>query len=156
MLCMDRYCLWARLLFLCGVLLVVGCAKSSPPPTLGKYQMGATHSGVQSSGSAVDGPKTGFWEDYPDVPKLEIMTEIDGIKIPRIAVGKSVERSSEPPPVDVGNEHARKNPGTPVTGDTLTIRFNAEPKVLNPITENSAVMRYIMIYVNDYLFKQDL
>ena len=47
-------------------------------------------------------------------------------------------------PADVGNAHAAKTPSQPVTGDTLTVRFNSEPKVLNTITESSAVQKYIV------------
>ncbi len=100
--------------------------------------------------------RPGYWEDYPDVPKIEIMTEVDGIKIPRMSMKKESLKLTGPIPADVGNDHAKRKPSEPTTGDTLTVRLNAEPKVLNTNTENSAVMNYMMQYVGEMLARQNL
>lgn len=146
---------FVRLLFL-SCALALGCAKSSPGPTAGSTSSSSGANPVTMSSSASGSSSQGaFWEDYPDAPKLDLMTEVDGIKIPRMPKSSETLQMSGAIPVDEFNTHARQKPGEPVTGDTLTIRFNAEPKVLNPITENSAVMRYIMQYVSEYLYKQN-
>lgn len=171
---MVRSCLIAAALFGCGVFFS-GCTKSSPPAnskssasqagktadTTGSATATSESSSTQGSTGSTgakggSSAKTAFWDDFPDVPKVEIMTEVGGIKIPRVPASKESVNLTDPIPVDVGNEYAKQHPGTPATGDTLTIRFQSEPKVLNPITENSAVMRYIMAYVNQALVEQDL
>lgn len=141
-----------RLMFvLCG-LLVCGCAK----PTSTSSPSGKTDTTESKSGAKGSEPgKTEYWEDYPDVPKYEIMTEVDGIKISRMPVNSQTLQLAGPIQADVGNEWAKQKPSEPTTGDTLTVRFNAEPKVLNPITESSAYMQYIMQYVNDTLVRQN-
>ncbi len=157
---MVRYRSFALVMVLSGLLLS-GCAKSGPvapaksgtTPTDSTAKTSESRSSEATSGGSKARP--GYWEDYPDVPKVEIMTEVDGIKIPRMPLSNQSLQLTGPVPADVGNEEALKKSTTPVTGDTLTIRFNAEPKVLNTITENSAVMRYIMQYVNLYLFRQN-
>ena len=152
---MVRYCSFATVLFLSSVLLC-GCAKSGPASP-SNFSTTKSDSAVKST-SATTGDsksKSVYWEDYPDVPKVEIMTEVDGIKIPRMSLKQDTLKLTGAVPADVGNEHAKQKASEPVTGDTLTVRFNSEPKVLNPMTENSAVMRYIMQYVNDPLFKQN-
>ena len=151
-------------MFVLSCLLLIGCAKSSPAPSGGTTasttsETSPSESGTKTVASKSTGEpkaKTDYWEDYPDVPKIEIMTEVDGIKIPRVPASKETLQLTGPIEVDVGNEHAKQKPSEPVTGDTLTIRFNAEPKVLNPITENSAYKTYIMQYVNESLAKQNL
>ena len=139
-----------------------GCMKSSPsgPPTTSSTAPDASKpedAGAQSAAatSTPVKPTVAFWDDYPDVPKVEIMTEVDGIKIPRMKLGSETLSLKGPIPADVGNEHAKQKPSEPVTGGSLTIRFNAEPKVLNPLTEQSAYMTYIMQYVNDLLYSQN-
>ena len=135
---MVRSCLIVVSMSLCGLCLS-GCTKSSPPAGANTTKPGTVSSSdsTKPSHDKVE-TKEGFWEDYPDVPKVEIMTEVNGIKIPRME-GKSLTNSlTGAIPADVDNEHAKRKPSQPVTGDTLTIRFNAEPKVLNPITESSA------------------
>ncbi len=160
---MIRYCSFARVLILCGPLLC-GCAKSS---STGSSNGTASHSSSSkpadfastNSGHAITKEKSDatqeFWEGYPDVPKVKIMTEVDGITIPRMPTGKQTLQLTGEIPADVGNDRAKGKSNEPVTGDTLTVRFNAEPKVLNPMTENSAVMRYIMQYVNENLFNRN-
>lgn len=137
-----------------------GCSQSSPSGTQKTTSTPADTTKPEESGSpAADStpvkPTAAYWDDYPDVPKLEIMTEVDGIKIPRMKLGNDTLSMKGAIPADVGNEHAKQKPSEPVTGDTLTVRFAAEPKVLNTLTENSAVMQYIMQYVNDSLYAQN-
>ena len=149
---MVRSCPIATVVILSSFVLM-GCSKSSPPSTPQTTTPAtATTTTTSPSPSAVES----FWEDYPDVPKLEIMTEVAGIKIPRIPADNQTLTLAGPIPADLDNEHAKRHPSQPTTGDTLTIRFQSEPKVLNPITENSAVMRYIMRYVNQELVRQNL
>lgn len=138
-------------------LLVCGCTTSSspvPPPKRAEVTETSESStpdttapakvpGDKSDGQSTSA-KTGFWEDYPDVPKLEIMTEVDGIKIPRQSLKSESLQLIGKIPADVGNPLAEKT-SQPADGDTLTIRFNSEPKVLNPIIENSAVKTYICL-----------
>ena len=157
---MVRYCSCPRVMILCCALFV-GCAKSGPV-TPASSNTTQTDAGVkpsaESSAATKEGSKarSGFWEDYPDVPKVEIMTEVDGIKIPRKPLGKETLELSGPILADVGNEHAKRKSSQPVTGDTLSIRLGSEPKALNSITENSAVATYMLkYYVNDQLARQD-
>ncbi|MDB5343122.1 MAG: extracellular solute-binding protein family 5 [Schlesneria sp.] len=147
-------------------LLVCGCTTSSSPVPLPK-RTEITETSDSSTPTAKpntpsdksDGQstsaKTGVWEDYPDVPKIEIMTEVDGIKIPRQALKSETLQLIGKIPADVGNPLADKS-GQPVDGDTLTIRFPSEPKVLNPITENSAVRTYMCLHqVQEGLARQN-
>ena len=83
------------------------------------------------------------------------MTEVDGIKIPRQVVKSETLKLTGKLPADVGNTHAAGKASQPATGDTLTVRFPSEPKVLNSITETSAVLTYIMQYVNEGLARQN-
>ena len=83
------------------------------------------------------------------------MTEVEGIPIPRMKGSDKGAAVGGEIPADVGNTHAQKNPANPVTGGQLIIRFGAEPKTLNPITESSAYQTYIHEYVQDALVKQD-
>ena len=155
---------------LLGLTMWAGCTKSSPPAP-GKSNsvpLGSSAAATEPASKSPEraesggGPKSvaggspiAYWEDFPDVPKTEILTEIDGIKIPRMPASQQTLQLAGPIPMDVDNPHAKQHPSQPVTGDTVTIRFQSEPKVLNPITENSAVMRYIMKYVNQELAKQN-
>lgn len=132
-----------------AALVLAGCWNSSSKP--GKTN---APSGSLGGSGAAGSSKLGdleSWEDYPDVPKVPVMTDVDGIPIPRI---KTTEESLDVKgkvPVDVGNEWAKKNPGEPTTGDWLTVRFNSEPKTLNPMVETSAVQQYIGQYVQEGL-----
>lgn len=88
---------------------------------------------------------------YPDVPRVELMTEVEGIRIPR-NLTKGIEfRIGGPLPVDVGNTYAAGRPAEPTTGGRLSIRLNAEPKTMNPITETSAYQSIIQEYTHDAL-----
>lgn len=140
--------------------LLAGCTTSSPPP--------AADSGAKSSptpgGAAddrsgkVDSPRTVAAVDaeYPDVPVVPIMTEVDGIEIPRLTTGSQDLQLTGPIQADVGNAHAKARSSEPVRGDAIRIRFNSEPKVLNPIVETSAVQTYIGQYVQEPLLWQNM
>ena len=106
---MVRLELRAAIAVVCSVSVwVCGCTTSSSPPpvksgaatnTAGKTEGSgtATTNGkgtesttattpgrdAESIGKATVAAKPGHWEDYPDVPKYEIMSEVNGIKIPR-------------------------------------------------------------------------
>lgn len=150
-----------RSLTICAGLtaLLCGCSQSSPPAsprdTATSADSSATSTADKEAAAKVKTGQEEFWADFPDVPKIEVMTEVDGIKIPRMPIGKDSLNLTGKLPADVGNEHAAKKPSEPVTGDTLIVRFAAEPKVLNTLTESSAYMTYIMQYVNDYLARRN-
>ena len=86
---------------------------------------------------------------------VPIMTEVDGIKIPRLQTKSKTLSITGELPADVGNKAAKGNPSKPVTGGGLIVRFNSEPGRLNPITESSAVQSYISEYVNQALARQN-
>lgn len=139
------------------LLFAVGCSRSTTP-------IGGKKSASQEkpSASAVPGDATpeslnapkgwepaaedaNGWVGYPDVPHVPVMTEVDGIEIPRttfrpddIVVGGEG--------VDVGNPAAEGKSTAPVTGGTLTIRVEAEPNSLNPITDTSAYGMFFNTY----------
>jgi peptide/nickel transport system substrate-binding protein len=141
-------------------LILPGCFSSSSGPSGVKSGGDNSQEEVAGSGSPREratprGTPGGGWNDYPDVPYVPIMEDIDGIEIPRVeSAGESGELAGEVP-VDVGNEHAQRSPGQPVTGDRLIVRFNSEPKTLNPIVESSAVQTYIMQYALESLAWQN-
>lgn len=136
-----------------------GCTSSSSPTadqprtTRPPAEVSETSDGqptVGASGSAADSVSSA---DQPQA--LELMTEVDGIPIPRL---KSSSRSLQLEgqiPVDVGNEHAAAKPSTPTEGDRIIVRFESEPKNLNPMNENSNVARIITSYVNQALLWQN-
>ena len=156
---MVRSCQFFGVVLLCG-LLSSGCTKSSAPAPA-KTPGGSSTSQAEGTGTGTTAANnaakksSGYWEDFPDVPKIEIMTEVGGIPIPRMPANNETLSLTGPIPADVDNEWAKQRPSEPVTGDSITIRFNAEPKVLNPITETSAVQTYIMQYVNEGLARQN-
>ncbi len=92
---------------------------------------------------------------YPDVPVIPIMTEVDGIPIPRVKTASQTLSIIGKIPADVGNEFAKKYQGKPVTGGELTVRFSAEPGTLNPITESSAVQSYMWEYTGEAFARQN-
>ena len=149
---------------LCGGLVgFSGCTTSTAPVPAGTG--GTTGTGTATSkghdGNAVTSAETpaaakrATWDDYPDVPKYEIMTEVDGIKIPRLKTSGETLGLTGKIAADVGNPRAKDQAGQPVDGDWITVRFNSEPKVLNPITSSDAVQTYIMQYVNEGLARQN-
>ncbi|MFO1021795.1 MAG: ABC transporter substrate-binding protein [Planctomycetales bacterium] len=95
------------------------------------------------------------WPDAPEIPFVPIMTEVEGIKIPRITDLPEYKGLSAKLPLDVGNPDAAKTPSTPVEGDWLIIRLGAEPQSLNGMVETSAYQTYITSYVNEGLARQD-
>jgi len=102
--------------------------------------------------TTVDGRRV--WEDSPTVPYLPVTQEVAGVEIPREPSPKSDYVPGGAIPTDVGNPAAAGNE-PPTTGGSVTIRFDSEPKSLNPITESSAVQTYISSYAVDYLAKQN-
>lgn len=101
------------------------------------------------------GKAPAFWPDAPTVPYVPIMTEVDGIEVPRMEVKTEALSLKGAIPADVGNPHAQKNPGEKVTGDSISIRFESEPKILNSIIETSAVEQYISSYLRESLARQN-
>lgn len=141
--------------------LLAGCTTSSPPPAADGEAKSATPAmgaSADPSGKVADSPPKAAAVDaeYPDVPVIPIMTEVDGIEIPRLTTGSQDLQLTGPIQADVGNEHAKANPSEPVRGDAIRIRFNSEPKTLNPIVETSAVQTYIGQYVQEPLLWQNL
>lgn len=148
----------------------VGCTNSSSAPS--GSRPGGSPSASESTGKAGtagqplpagtsgtdevvvrDGKQ--YWKEFPDVPYVPIMTEVDGISIPRIKQKQVEMQLAGKVPADVGNEYAKAHPGEPTTGDWVIIRFNAEPQSLNPVTETSAYQQYISSYVNEGLLRQN-
>lgn len=128
----------------------------------GKSESGKTGAGQGTKGSPLANGSGGTptesmegWPEQPDIPMVPIMTDIDGIEIPRIKTSTEKMALKGKVPADVGNEHAKAYKGKPVTGGRLSIRFNSEPKTMNPITESSAVQQYIAEYVQEALASQD-
>ncbi|MCA9116322.1 MAG: ABC transporter substrate-binding protein [Planctomycetaceae bacterium] len=154
----------ARLLavtLLCSSFGLAGCFQSKPS---GKQETSQKDekksegtSGEQTASRENWGPSEDgkSWIGYPDVPYVELMTEVDGIPIPRLNTGAEKLQITGALPVDEGNEYAKKHPGKPTTGDWLIVRFKAEPKSLNPIVETSAVQSYIGQYVGESLAWQN-
>ena len=167
---MTRNVVWiGRITSIALCLALTGCnaAKDPAKPASSGTTGGAATTGGEKAGGekgtdakSADGTSTAAaggetWEGYPDVVKVPIMTEVDGIKIPRLETKGSKLQIKGALPVDVGNEHAAAKPSKPERGDWLVIRFNSEPKTLNPITETSAVQSYIGEYVQESLARQN-
>lgn len=121
-----------------------GCYSSSPSTPGNSPQSSATapNTSSEASTSATSTP-VAYSKEYPDIPQIDLMTEIDGIPIPRIQTAAQATELSGPIPVDENNPRAQ-TPSEKTTGDQAVILFNAEPKTLNPITENSAYKSYII------------
>ncbi len=153
------------LLLMTGVLLssLTGCTTSSTPtakPASGDKTAKTEAGGKSASGGtakADSGQTTTqkFWDDAPDVPYLPVMTEVDGIPVPRIDTKAEALSLKGEVPADVDNPHAKKTPGEKTTGDWVRIRFDSEPKVLNSIIETSAVETYISGYIHEGLLRQN-
>lgn len=133
-----------------GLVTLTGCYSSSPPPSgTTETPRSASANGSAPSAdlgkSASNDGTTATGDEYPDIPKIEILKEIDGIAIPRLKTdSQSIQLTGEIP-VDVNNPRVEKAAGEKATGDQVTVLFNAEPKTLNPITENSAYKSYILL-----------
>jgi peptide/nickel transport system substrate-binding protein len=134
-----------------------GCTTSSPAPAPNSAGQATTDDSTAGdpAPTASAGAAAKSWPDAPDVPYVEIMTEVDGIAIPRLKVAQESMQLAGKVAADVGNPHAQKKPGEKTTGDWVSIRFNSEPKVLNSIIEPSAVEQYISLYTRDALAWQD-
>ncbi|MEM1061694.1 MAG: ABC transporter substrate-binding protein, partial [Planctomycetota bacterium] len=139
--------------------LAVGCGQQAPPPTDGgstgnesaSAGSGSTGSGtIEGGGQGLDVLPT----DPDDIASVPLMTEIDGIEIPRLAAAEGAREVGGEVPVDEFNDAADKK-YNPVKGGGINVRFNAEPKTLNPITETSAYQSYIQTYFHDALFAQN-
>ena len=157
----SRWLSLALMVSICGL---SGCYSSSAPPagnsttetseeTHPTAELGQPVSPDEAEPSSVAAPSAGD-AAYPDVPNVEIMTEVDGIAIPRLEQATEDLQLAGKLPVDVGNPRADK-PSEKARGDAVIVRMAGEPKSLNPITENSAVKSYILEYVNDALARQD-
>ncbi len=141
-----------------------GCYSSSQPPGSQPASPSATPRTVNSNGdSASPGqsvPENGTSasvadDEYPDLPKIELMKEVDGIEIPRLKTASKTMQLAGKLPVDDKNPRAEKVAGEKATGDQVVVLFSAEPKTLNPITENSAYKSYILQYVNEGLAREN-
>ena len=129
---------------------VTGCGSSSSSSS-GDAE--AESGSPEESGSTEIVEKN--WEAFPDVAKVDIMAEVDGIPIPRAKRTNSSLQIEGELPVDVGNPTAEEGE-KPAYGGRLTIRFDSEPKSLNPIVESSAVQTYICLdYVNESLAERN-
>lgn len=151
-----------------SLILAAGCSKSSTP--LGgkpKSPGGAEGIAAGEKGSAGEvklGAPKGWepakedgksWVGYPSVPHVPVMTEVDGIEIPRVAPDPGDFVVGGEVPADVGNPAAEKQKTEPVTGGSVTIRFDAEPNSLNPITDSSVYGQVINTYTNEPLLWQN-
>jgi peptide/nickel transport system substrate-binding protein len=144
-------------------LVLAGCSNASAPSgTSAKSdQSGSVKSGASATAPADEAKpsesSSGSGNSSVDqlVASIKVMTEIDGIEIPRLAASIESRDQQAPIPADVGNPKAAAKPTKPVTGDSIRIRFNSEPKVLNPVTETSAVQTYIGQYVQEALARQN-
>ncbi|MEX1232502.1 MAG: ABC transporter substrate-binding protein [Planctomycetaceae bacterium] len=138
---------------------MAGCYESAgTSPRSEGTSPAATDKGTEPGTVSLGDPKTPavkVVEDETDVPQIPIMEDVDGIIIPRLDVKAETLKIKGELPADVGNDYAKSHPGEPATGDQLTIRFNSEPKSLNPIVETSAVQTYIGEYVHEALVRRD-
>lgn len=132
-------------------LLLTGCTESSRKTSKSTSAKSSDVTEKSEDGKTAKEPGSGKWEGYEDVPYVELMEDVDGIKIPRVA--SSAERRSAKSKItpDVGNPQPKKEEAT---GDWLIIRMASEPKSLNPITETSASQSYITEYVIETLYDQ--
>ena len=133
----------------------VGCNSASSPAPKKTAVAESSKTGASSSPGGETPKEQTSWPDYPDVPYLPIMTEVDGIEIPRETQKTESFSLTGKVPVDVGNEAAQKSPSQPVSGGQISIRFNSEPQSLNPVTESSAVQTYAMQNTFEALLRQD-
>lgn len=125
-----------------ALLALSGCYTSSTSPA-GSGKSSAPASDTPQN-SAAPAKKVANVSADGDITQIPIMTEVDGIEIPRIKTAAESLQLTGAVQVDEFNPHARQNPKEKATGDRVIVRFNAEPKTLNPITENSAYKSYIL------------
>lgn len=156
----------AALLFLAA-----GCTSSSEPlggkksPGGGNKTTAATpHGSHGTKANAASAAPKGWkpaeedgkgWVGYPSVPYYPVMTEVDGIKVPRVAPDAQKYAIGGEVPADIHNPAAKQKPLQPVEGGTLTMRLDAEPNSLNPITDTSAYGQFINNLTNEALLWQN-
>ena len=139
---------------------LAGCFSSSEPLG-GQGGEQAQTAGNAATSEEVTIPDNGVeeidgqWKGYPDLPYVPIEQEVAGVEIPRVYPDTGDYQAGGEVPVDKGNPAAKGKNGEPVTGGSITIRFGAEPKTLNPVTGTDAYQQYIMAYVLDGLAQQD-
>lgn len=149
--------------------LLTGCSKSSTP--LGGKSAKSPGDSVATgdsktgtgAGAQVAAPEgweapevaDGKWAGYPNVPYVSITQEVGDIDIPRVFDPPEGYKAGGEVPADVDNPAAEGKSTQPVTGGSISVRFNAEPKTLNPITESSAYQTYISQYTQDTLLWQN-
>ncbi|MDP7205001.1 MAG: hypothetical protein QGH11_05515, partial [Pirellulaceae bacterium] len=148
-------CLFA--LILTGLLGLNGCISSGDPGAATTPDPEATSPDNGQDPDDVSATDTGSAgeEVVDDIPTIEMMSEIDGIEIPRLEGSNQQLTIKGEVPVDLGNTAATDNSSEPVTGGSIIIRFNSEPKTLNPIVETSAVQQYISEYTSLALARMD-
>lgn len=145
---------------------LAGCADSARLPDKGNSEAPAsvtgpadsesTSAGVAGTGST--GPSaasSGSASGVSDITEIPPMADIEGIPIPRIEQPAELLSLKGEVPADVGNTYIKPGEEGPVTGDSIRVRFNAEPKSLNPITEQSAYQSYIGQYIQEGLLRQN-
>ncbi len=136
-------------------LLLTGCTQSSKSKPGSAAKSKTTLDSDSGETQKTDGTSTssdGKWDGYDDVPYVELMTEVDGITIPRTSATAQLRDPKGTINEDVGNDAAKKDKAT---GDWLIIRFSSEPESLNPIVETSAVQSYIGEYIQEPLYDQN-
>lgn len=150
--------------------LSTGCTKSTTP--LGGRKSASTASSETSlaggkdaatAGPTVVGPAgwkapevtTDGWAGYPSVPYVPVANDLDGTAVPRVFDPPEGYVAGGEVPADVNNPAAKGRKSEPTIGGSITIRFNAEPKTLNWITETSAYRTYVLQYVQDSLAAQN-
>ncbi len=144
-------------LILTGLLGLNGCISSGDPATPSTPVPEVTGSDTGQDPGDISATDTGSAgeEAVDDILHIEMMSEIDGIEIPRLEGSNQQLTIKGEVPVDLGNTSASDDPSEPVTGGSIIIRFNSEPKTLNPIVETSAVQQYISEYTSLALARMD-
>lgn len=148
--------------------LLTGCSKSSTPlggkstKSPGEPAGGTAKEKAEAGGPIVAPPgweapevADGKWVGYPNVPYVPITQEVGDIDVPRVFDPPEGYKAGGEVPVDKNNPAAKGKTTQPVTGGSIAVRFNAEPKTLNPITESSAYQTYISQYTHDTLLWQN-
>lgn len=150
---------------LCVALLALGGCNKSATPLGGKPKSvgggkATTASAHGQTAEAKLGAPKGWepaeedgksWVGHPSVPYVPMMTEVDGIEVPRVPPDPGDFVVGGEVPADVGNPAAKGQKTEPVTGGTLTMRVEAEPNSLNPITDTSAYGQFFNSYTQSPL-----
>lgn len=132
-----------------------GYSTAGKSNTPGEAGVGTDSQAAADKAASTGGEYAALCARYPDVPRVELMADVGGVPVRRyqpqgvtLEVGKAI-------PADVGNDWVKSHPAEPQTGGKLVIRFNAEPKSMNPIIETSAYQTYIMEYTHDALARRN-